>query len=200
MTEVSSPITSGGWLTDRNYGCGSVRPGFQCRVVDEFDREVPDGMPGELVIRPEEPWTTFTEYWRNDAATNAAFRNLWFHTGDLVVREPDGWFTYKDRLKDVIRRRGENISSMELEATIRTQPGIEDVAAYGVPSQLGEEDVMVALVTTDEFEGAASLHLALRALLPRHMVPRYYRVVPELPKTPTEKVRVARDGGGWCAR
>jgi len=125
---------------------GRVMPGFDARVVDEHDVEVPDGVAGELVLRADEPFVFATGYWRNDEATVAAWRNLWFHSGDRVVRDPDTYFRFLDRMKDAIRRRGENISAWEVEQVVLEHPGVAAVAAIPVPSELGEDEVLVCVV------------------------------------------------------
>jgi crotonobetaine/carnitine-CoA ligase len=94
---------------------GRLLPGFSARVVDAHDNEVPDGEAGELMLRADEPFAFATGYFGMPEKTVEAWRNLWFHTGDRVVRESDGFYRFMDRMKDAIRRRGENISSYEVE-------------------------------------------------------------------------------------
>lgn len=105
-----------GWM-------GKVAAGFQARVVDEFDNEVPHGTPGELVLRNDEPFAFASGYFEMPEKTGEAWRNLWFHTGDRVLRDEDGYFRFLDRMKDSIRRRGENISSFEVEQVVSAQAG-----------------------------------------------------------------------------
>ena len=95
---------------------GRVFDGFEARVVDDADNALPDGVPGELVLRADEPFAFATGYFGMPEKTVEAWRNLRFHTGDRVVRDADGYFRFIDRIKDVIRRRGENVSSYEVEA------------------------------------------------------------------------------------
>ena len=123
--------------------------------------------------------------------TVEAWRNYWFHTGDAGVRDSDGWFYFVDRQKDAIRVRGENVSSMEVEAEVAAHPAVAECAAIGVPSEWGEEDILVFVVPTDAAAGVdpADLIAFLVQRLPRFMIPRLVSVVRELPKTPTEKVR-----------
>jgi carnitine-CoA ligase len=153
---------------------------------------------GEIQVRPRRPDIMLREYWGRPQATIEAFRNLWFHTGDRARRDEDGFFYYVDRLKDSIRRRGENVSSFEVESVINGIGPVVECAAYGVPSELGEDDVMVALVMA---EGAELDHAALiahcEAQLAYFAVPRYIRVVDKLPKTPSERVQkfVLREQG-----
>jgi crotonobetaine/carnitine-CoA ligase len=191
MTELSCP-TSTGWdaaLLERG-SVGRVRPGYAVRIVDDNDHAVPPGEIGEIVVRSEEPWQLMGGYWQMPEKTVEAWRNLWFHTGDLGRTEPDGTFYFLDRKKDAIRRRGENISSMELEAEICESDAIAEAAVVGVPSEVGEEDVraVVVPIDPDAFDPAALIDF-LRERVPVFMLPRYITVTESLPKTPTEKVR-----------
>jgi crotonobetaine/carnitine-CoA ligase len=172
---------------------GWLRPGFQARVVDEHDVEVPPGTAGELVLRADEPFAFATGYFGMPEATVAAWRNLWFHTGDRVVREADGAFRFVDRLKDAIRRRGENVSSYEVEQVLLAHPDVAAAAVYPVRSELAEDEVMAALVpqpgrTLDPGE----LAQFCAARLPRFAVPRYVDVVTDLPRTANGKVEKYR--------
>lgn len=189
MTEISAPISTG-WrrMTDRT--CGRVRTGYEARIVDEHDYELPRGVPGELIIRASRPWTLNAGYWNMPEQTAAAWRNGWFHTGDVCMQSEEGEFYFVDRLKDAIRRRGENISSMEIEVTVTEHPHVLECAAFGVPAEHGEEEVMIAVVVTpDSTLDFEDLNSFLVARLPKFMVPRYIEVLDELPRTPTEKVR-----------
>lgn len=189
MTEISSPLWTAWEVTDPQ-SCGRVREGFQCRVVDEHDIEVPNGEIGELIVRGDDPWTLMAGYYKRPEATAEAWRNLWFHTGDLFRRDDEGNFYYLDRKKDSIRRRGENISSIEVEREVDTYDGVLECAVVGVPADLGEEDVKVALVSAaDPAVDPAGLIEHLTGRLPAFMVPRYVEILDQLPKTPTEKVR-----------
>ena len=104
------------------------------RVVDEFDEPVPVGTVGELIVRCSEPWCMNVGYWKMPEKTAEAWRNGWFHTGDGFRLDEDGWFYFVDRMKDAIRRRGENISSFEVEAAVNQHPAVQESAAIGVPS------------------------------------------------------------------
>jgi crotonobetaine/carnitine-CoA ligase len=191
MTEIACPIVADWDLELLERGSfGRVRPGFEVRIVDEHDRPLPPGEVGEIVVRADEPWTLMAGYWGMPAETAAAWRNLWFHTGDLGKLDPDGAFYFLDRSKDAIRRRGENISSMELEAEINEFALVAESAVIGVPSELGEEDVKAFVVPTDaaRFSPEALIEFLVERV-PAFMVPRYVVVVDSLPKTPTEKVR-----------
>jgi len=188
MTEISCPI-----LSERNpvvaKTCGRIRPGFEARVVDEHDMEVPHGTVGELMVRADEPWTMNHAYNANPEATARAWRNGWFHTGDAFRRDEAGNFFFVDRMKDAIRRRGENISSFEVEVEIGAHPKVRETAVVGVPSEFGEDEVMaiVAAVPGAEIDPVDIISF-LTPRLPHFMVPRYIRFMAELPKTPTQKI------------
>jgi len=168
---------------------GRVVEGFRARVVDEFDREVPDGTPGELVLRSELPFAFCLGYLNRPDATLEAMRNLWWHTGDRVAREPDGRFRFVDRLKDMIRRRGENISTWEVEEALLTHPQVAEAAVYGVPSPLGDEDVAAAVVPRGGARlDPAALIAHLEGRIAYFAVPRYVEVMAELPHTENGKV------------
>lgn len=180
-----------GWM-------GTVRPGFHARVVDENDAELPDGTPGELLLRADHPYAFALGYHRMPEATVNAWRNLWLHTGDRVVRDGDGYFRFLDRIKDAIRRRGENISSFEVERAFLRHESVDDVAVFAVASDLAEDEVMAAVVlksgaatTPEELLEHAQQHLAYFA------VPRFIDFLSELPLTENGKVRkvVLRERG-----
>jgi crotonobetaine/carnitine-CoA ligase len=191
MTETSCCILTGAERANET-SCGRARPGFQARVVDGNDAEVPDGQLGELVLRSDEPWTLMAGYWRKPEATADAWRNLWFHTGDAFTRDADGNFYFVDRIKDAIRRRGENISSAEVEAEVNAHPAVLESAAIAVPAELAEDEVKVVLVLQPGQQlDLPELAEFLAGRMAAFMVPRYLEIVDALPKTPTEKVRKA---------
>ena len=176
----------------RPGSCGRAIPSYDVRVFDEDDVEVPPGVVGELVVRPLEPSLIADGYYGRPEATVESRRNLWFHTGDLVRRDEDGWFFYVGRRTDSIRRRGENISAFEVEEVVKLHPQVLDAAAFGVPSELTEDDVMVAIVPRpDTVLDPVDLIGFCRERMARHMVPRYVDLIDELPRTPTEKVEKA---------
>ncbi len=188
MTEISSPIVSEPNPKVRGT-CGKVRPGVEVRLVDENDCEVPVGTVGEMIVRTDRPWAMNSGYNRNPEATARAWRNGWFHTGDAFRMDSDGNFFFVDRIKDAIRRRGENISSFEVEAEIVRFPAVREAAALAVPSELGEDEVMAVVAPAPGHEvDPAQLIEFLRDRLAYFMIPRYVRVLPELPKTPSSKV------------
>lgn len=202
MTEVSCPLFSG--ANPRKAGsCGTARAGVQARLVDANDCEVTRGTAGELVLRTDLPWAFSHGYYRAPEATAAAWRNGWFHTGDVFRQDEDGDFFFLDRMKDAIRRRGENISSFEVESEIMEFPGIREAAVVAVPSEHGEDEVMavVSPVPGGRID-PAELVVFLQPRMAHFMVPRYVRVLDELPKTATQKVqkhllREQGAGGAW---
>jgi crotonobetaine/carnitine-CoA ligase len=176
----------------------TVKPGtmgipvdhLELRVHDDTDAPAAPGVRGEIVARPRVPNGIFARYWNRPDDTLHAFRNLWFHSGDAGFMDDEGHLVFTDRLKDSIRRRGENISSFEVEDAVRTHPDVVECAAYPIPSEQSDDEVMVALVLED----GATLDVEpffehLFPLMPRYAVPRYLRVMTELPKTPTQRVR-----------
>jgi len=197
MTEISTPVHSEA-NPDKRGTCGKMRSGVDVRLVDENDCEVPVGQIGEMIIRTDRPWGMNSGYYRNPKATAEAWRNGWFHTGDAFRQDADGYYYFVDRKKDAIRRRGENISSFEVEAEVCTHPDVREAAAIGVPNEISEEDVLVVVAPVEgrEIDPAALLEF-LRPRMAHFMIPRYVRVLPELPKTPTSKVlkhELRRDG------
>ena len=192
MTEISVPIRSDGTRLVDGRSCGRLREGYEARVVDDNDEEVARGEMGELVVRAHEPWLQMSGYWRAPAQTVESWRNHWFHTGDAFTCDPDGNFYFVERNKDVIRRRGENISSSEIESEAESHPEVAECAAVGVPSKWGEQEVKLVVVPGERGGPAPeALFAYLSERLPAFMVPRYIELVGELPMTPTQKVKKA---------
>jgi len=191
MTEVSTPIISTPNPSEAGY-CGKARPGIELRVVDPDDIELAPGEVGELIVRADQPWVLNHGYYKNAQATAEAWRNGWFHTGDAFRMNEAGEFYYVDRIKDAIRRRGENISSIELETQVNEHPAVQESAAVAVPSEWGEDEVLVVLAPKP---GAAidpgELIAFLAERMAHFMVPRYVRILEALPKTPTTKIQKA---------
>lgn len=172
---------------------GRVLPEFEARVVDEDDAELADGTPGELVVRSREPFAFSLGYFGMPEATVVAWRNLWFHTGDRVVREGDGVFRFVDRLKDTVRRRGENISSFEVEQVLQAHPDVAAAAVVPVPSELGEDEVLACVVPRQGTDvDPAELVSFCEGRIAYFAVPRYVNVLDALPLTPTGKVEKYR--------
>jgi carnitine-CoA ligase len=188
--------TEAGIATGSPYGewrtnsCGTVHSErFEAAVVDGQDRLLGAGEPGELVLRPKQPYVITTGYYGTPEATAEAFRNLWFHTGDRVWRDEDGYYYFLDRMKDSIRRRGENISAFDLECEVNLHPAVLECAAIGVPSELEDEDVKLAVVLRPGMKlGPEELIEFCLEHLPKFMVPRYIEFMAALPRTPTDKV------------
>jgi carnitine-CoA ligase len=195
MTEIGGPL-AGIDIDAVNFKtCGTVNPddprGYEVRIVDAFDREVGPNEVGELIVRTSVPWTLNTGYHNNPQATADAWRNGWFHTGDAMTKDEDGNFYFVDRQKDCIRRKGENISSFELEAYALSYPGVAEAAAVGVASPDGEQEVKIFLVakTADDLDLDA-MGTWLSEHMPKFMVPRYLEILPAFPRTPaTERIQ-----------
>lgn len=193
MTEVNIPL----------YGrLGTSRPGTAGRPLDRWfevevrdpdtDDRLPAGVIGEIMVRPRVPFGFMSGYAGLPEATVAAWRNFWFHTGDSATMDEEGWVTFVDRTKDCIRRRGENISSYEVENAVASLDGVAEVAAYAVPAgaEGTEDEVMLAVVLREGVSMEAAVVAAHADLvLPRFARPRYIEVLGALPKTPTQKVR-----------
>jgi crotonobetaine/carnitine-CoA ligase len=169
---------------------GPVVEGFDACVVDDDDNVVPDGQPGELVLRADAPFAFATGYFGMPEKTVEAWRNLWFHTGDRVVRDADGYFRFIDRLKDAIRRRGENVSAFEVEQVLLGHTAVANVAVFAVQSELAEDDVMAAIILHPG-QQASELDLVryCEPRLPYFAVPRYIELVDSLPTTENGKVQ-----------
>jgi len=173
---------------------GRVRPGFEARVVDAFDQPVPANAAGELLLRAQEPFAFASGYFGMPEKTVEAWQNLWFHTGDRVVCDEHGRFRFLDRIKDAIRRRGENISAFEVEVVLNSHPDVALCAVFAVPSELGEDEVMAAIVwqtakaAHDGGDFVALLHHCF-AHLPYFAVPRYFEAFTQLPTTENGKVQ-----------
>ena len=168
---------------------GRLLEGFSARVVDAQDNELPDGEAGELILRADEPFAFATGYFGMPEKTVEAWRNLWFHTGDRVLRESDGFFRFMDRMKDAIRRRGENISSYEVEQVLVRHPQVENAAVFPVRSELAEDEVMAAVVLRpgEKLPYEALLDYC-QPRMPYFAVPRYLEYVDALPVTENGKV------------
>lgn len=170
----------------------------EVRIEREDGTGAPDDEAGEITIRSKRPQTIFLGYYKNEEATEEAMEGGWFHSGDRGRRDEDGYFEFIDRLKDSIRRRGENISSYEIERIVNSHPQVAESAAVGVPSELGEDEVMIAVVPKDGAEiDPAELTEFCQQKMADFMVPRYVQLRGELPKTATQRVQKyqLRDAG-----
>lgn len=208
QTETASCWTFPEGLPQEPGTVGVPSSRFEARIVGEERTELPAGQPGELWIKPTQPQVMFERYLHDDEATSSAWTaDGWYRTGDLMSRAESGQLSFVGRLRDAIRRRGEMIAPVEIEQATLRHPDVAEVAAVGVPAPGDvEEEVLVCVVP---IEGAVleeeKLHRYLTAALPGFMVPRYIRVMSELPKTPTtrvQKYRLAAMGTelAWDAR
>lgn len=167
---------------------GRANDDFDVRIVDENDEEVPAGQSGEIVVRPKRPHVMFEGYWRRPEATAALLRNCWFHTGDIGKFDEDGWFYFVDRKKDYLRRRGENISSMEMEQVFRMHPAVREVAVHAVFAET-EDDVKVTCTIHEEIKVSEEELCRWSAEnLPYFAVPRFIEFRHELPKNPVGRI------------
>lgn len=173
--------------------CGRAVADTELEVHDPNGDPVPPGTVGEIVVRNRRPGIFFEGYLDMPEATIRAWRDLWFHTGDLGALDADGYLSFHGRLKDAIRRRGENISAVEVERVVDAIPGVHESAAVGVPSDLGEEELLVVIEPDpDAVVDPAAVWAHCEAHLPRYAVPRYLRLVTELPRTSTNRVEKYR--------
>ena len=168
---------------------GRPAPYFEVKLFDEDDHEVPMGEVGEIVVRPKVPNAIYLGYWRNAEATNATWRNLWHHTGDFGRADAEGFITFVDRKKDALRRRGENVSSIEVERAIVKHPKITEAAVHAIPSDMTEDDIKACVVLEPgQSVEPGELFAFFKGKLPYFAIPRYVEVMPELPKNATLRV------------
>jgi crotonobetaine/carnitine-CoA ligase len=189
MTEVGIPVHT--TLRDRKPGCcGQPLPIYEIKLFDDEDHEVPVGVPGEICFRPKEPFTMMLEYYNMPDKTLETFRNLWFHSGDLAKRDADGFLYFEDRKKDSLRRRGENISSFEVERAINSHPKVLESAAVAVRAEMPEDEVKICVVLKPGQKLAPEELIAYAVdRMPYFAVPRFVEFMESLPKTPTERVQ-----------
>lgn len=192
MSEIGIPLLN--TMRSRKKGtCGRPVYGCQVKLVDDHGVEVPPGMPGELLLRNKEPYTMLLEYYKMPEQTVSAWKDLWFNTGDYLVRDKDGYFKFVDRKKDALRRRGENISSHEVEKVINSNPAVLESAAIGIKSDMAEDEVMICLSLKkgSDISPKALLDYC-RERMAYFMIPRFVRIMDELPKTRTQKILKSR--------
>ncbi len=177
----------------RPGSCGIATPGFEVTVVEPgTDRPLPNGQPGEIVVDMKVPNIVMRAYVGMPEKTAEDFRNLKLHTGDLGEMDDDGYLYFRDRLKDYIRRRGENVSSVEVERTVMSHPDVLEAAAIGVKAHEGasaEDEILICVVSRSGTLTARDLANFLEPKMPHFAIPRYIRFMDHLPKTPTERVR-----------
>ena len=185
----TGPITAVTWEQRRSGSCGRPVPWYEVRIVDEHDCEVPRGESGQIVVRPNRPHVMMERYWGNDAATLALMRNLWFHTGDYARQDRDGFIWFLERATDSIRRRGENVSAWEVERVVADHPDLLEAAVYGVPSDVGGEEIMVAVVPRPGVEVTPEALLDFcTGKMPHFAIPRYVRTMDRLPRNHAQRV------------
>jgi acyl-CoA synthetase (AMP-forming)/AMP-acid ligase II len=190
MTECGCTTTMNPPNAIRVGSIGTPLGFVEADVVDDDDRPVAAGVRGELVVRPRVPFSMFSGYLNKPQETIGSWRNLWFHTGDYVTKDPDGYYYFVDRKKDVIRRRGENLAPYDVESVLITHPSVFEAVVVGVPSPLGEEDVK-AFVVLKPGESVTAKQLFEFAVekLPFFMVPKYIEFLSEVPKTANQKAQ-----------
>jgi crotonobetaine/carnitine-CoA ligase len=192
LTETSMPILSP-YGEDRPAGAAGllVSDWFDLQLVNpDTDEEVAVGEVGEMVVRSKFPWTLSSGYYNMPEKTVEAWRNLWFHSGDALRRDEDGWYYFVDRYKDALRRRGENISSYEVEQAVLAHPAVVECAVIAVPAPIeaGEDEVMACVVAPDGVDPAELWEFCAKRV-PAFAVPRFIRVMETLPRTPSEKIQ-----------
>lgn len=187
----STEATIVAWNTDDEDDSGAVGrvfPGYEVRIVDGNDLEVAVGETGEICVRADQPHSMFSGYLDDPAKTAEATRNLWFHTGDRGWFDERGRLWFSGRIGDVIRCKGENISAFEIEQIVASHPGVSLAAAYGVPSELTDEDIVVVTRRAGHSLDPAELFAWSAERMPGYMQPSYIDVVDDLPLTATGKV------------
>ena len=192
LTETGVATMMDPTLPPRLGSCGKANPGYEVTIVEPgTDLPLPPGTPGEIVVDQRIPNIIMRAYYGMPEKTAEDFRNLKLHTGDLGRMDADGYVYFMDRVKDYIRRRGENVSSMEVERQVAEHPEVKEAAAIGVKAGEGassEDEIMVVCIAEGATPDPAELTQWLAERMPYFMVPRYIRFVDALPKTPTERV------------
>ena len=192
LTELAI-VTYNPWDKPKPGSCGKETKSFEVRIVDEDDFPVPAGTVGEIVARGRIPWATALEYQNMPDKTVELVRNHFYHTGDAGYLDEEGYLFFKDRIKDYIRRRGENISSAEIEKVVNLHPKVAESAALGLKSELSEDEVKIAVVLKPgEMLAPEELLDYCSDRMPHFAVPRYVEYVETLPKTANEKVQKAK--------
>jgi crotonobetaine/carnitine-CoA ligase len=173
----------------RAGSCGQAITGWDVRIVDDNDNEVAPGSLGEFIARSQRMFVGSTGYYNQPEATLELFKNNWIHTGDLGRMDEDGYFYFVDRKKQALRRRGENISSFEVESVINSHPAVLESAVVGVPSDVGEEEVKAVVVLKDDHSATEEeLVRWCESRMAYFAIPRYIAIRAEMPKTPSERV------------
>lgn len=199
-TEVGLPLFRGVGDEYRPKSCGRPSPYYEVQVVDADDNPVPLGATGEIVVRPKRPFLIGSGYIGMPERTIKAWQNLWLHTGDRGHADADGWYYFDDRASDSIRRRGENISSFEVELLVAKHPAVAEAVAVATNSEVGEDEVWILVILREGYaiEPVELLQHCARHM-PYFMVPRYFDIVKDVPRTSTakvEKYRIRASGPG----
>jgi crotonobetaine/carnitine-CoA ligase len=189
MTEVGMPLM--GSLAIRRSGTsGKLRDGYEVKIVDDEGQELGPNTPGELLVRPLRPYCMMLEYYNMPARTVEVWRDLWFHTGDYLENLGDGFYRFVDRKKDAFRRKGENISSFEVEAVVNQHPAVLQSAAVAAESDIGDDDVIICVACKPgQAVAPEDLIVHCEENMADFMVPRYVRFLDALPMTATARVR-----------
>lgn len=170
---------------------GKARELYDIRIFDENDQELPAGEVGEIVLRPKVPFSMFTSYFNMESSTLSSMRNLWFHTGDLAKKDSNGLFYFMGRKKNMIRRKGENISAYEIENIVQQHPKILENAVVPISDEIAGQEVKLSVVCRKGQELSVSeLEKWLTENLPSHMVPRYLDIRKSFEKTSSEKIKL----------
>ena len=171
------------------YSSGRSIPDVEVRIVDDDDNDCPPNVPGEFICRSNKMFVGTTGYYKKPEATLELFKNGWIHTGDIGRRDEDGYFYFADRKKQALRRRGENISSFEVEAVVGSHDAVLECAIVGVPSDVGEEEVKAVVVLKPGHKATPEELIAwCEPRMAYFAIPRYIAIRDSLPKTPSERV------------
>ncbi|MED4474085.1 AMP-binding protein [Oceanobacillus caeni] len=186
--ELGIPLRKGNQDLPKGY-MGKVTPFYEATIVNEYDEECGPNETGQLVLRPCYPFLQFNEYFNTPNATVEVFKNLWFHTGDAGYKDEQENYYFVDRMKDVIRHKGENISSYQVEDMINQHKEVNVCAAFPVPATQGnEDDIVIYVVPNSEKLHKYELRKWIQKTMPKFMWPKYIYMISELPRTPTNKV------------
>lgn len=195
MTETGFVLYSN-WTQRRVNSCGTVHEDWDAKLIDNYDREVNIGEVGELVVRPKIPFIMMQGYLNQPESTVNAFRNLWFHTGDMMRQDLDGYYYFVDRSKERIRRKGENISSFDIEQIINMHKDVKECVALPLPNGK-EDDIRLIIIRGNDQLSEYELADWIKQKLPKLMWPTYIEFIKDLPYTPTfkvEKLKLIKDG------
>jgi crotonobetaine/carnitine-CoA ligase len=191
MAEIGGFATMNA-LNDHKFGSiGKARELYEINIFDQHDQKVPIGEIGEIVVRPKIPYSMFSSYFNMEEVTLSSMRNLWFHTGDLAKIDKDGYFYFVGRKKNMIRKKGENISAYEIENIIQQHPNVIENAVVPVPDEIAGEEIKVCIVSKQGQElSITELEQWFIEHLPAHMIPRYVDIRHSFEKTSSEKIKI----------